>query len=224
MTTTHPRYRDRDGYIWEDREGFPMLVTPNGPAPTDYVTMQGVRHAYGPLVRVEQAEPAPRADTTPGAKTNRHDRRRAHNDRRIAEARKAEAATWERRLREELEARDAERDEEIAARDARIAELELLLHGTLDRRCSIPGCTASYQADTGPAPGLAWMRSTSPPVLLCPGHAHLMTGDTSHTPRLDHPTRTAACTCGHALPGPTLGHMGAAWIGHALNLLETDRG
>lgn len=62
MTTTHPWYRDRDGYVWEDREGFPMLVTPNGPAPTDYVTMQGVRHAYGPLVRVEQAEPAPRAD------------------------------------------------------------------------------------------------------------------------------------------------------------------
>jgi hypothetical protein len=68
------------------------------------------------------------------------------------------------------------------------------------------------------------MRSTSPPVLLCPDHAHLMTGDTPHTPRLDHTTRTAACACGHPLPGPTLGHMGTAWIAHALDLLETDRG
>lgn len=55
--TTHPRYRDRDGYIWEDREGYPMLVTPNGPAPTDFCTMQGVRHAYGPLTRIDHEEP-----------------------------------------------------------------------------------------------------------------------------------------------------------------------
>ena len=58
MSDKPDRYRDADGYVWEDREGFPMLVTPNGPAPTDYMTMQGVRHAYGPLVRIDHEEPS----------------------------------------------------------------------------------------------------------------------------------------------------------------------
>jgi hypothetical protein len=53
------RYRDADGYIWEDREGYPMLVTRTGPAPTDFCTMQGVLHAYGPLVRIEHDEKTP---------------------------------------------------------------------------------------------------------------------------------------------------------------------
>ena len=56
MPDTHLRFRDADGYVWEDREGYPLLVTPNGPAPTDFCTMQGVRHAYGPLVRINPTE------------------------------------------------------------------------------------------------------------------------------------------------------------------------
>lgn len=117
----------------------------------------------------------------------------------------------------------------LAARDARIAELELLLHGTLDRRCSIPGCAVSHNAGTGPPPEEAtaarhWLRKSAPSLLLCPDHSHLWEGDTPHTPRLDHTTRTCACSCGHPLPGPTLGHMGTAWVAHALNLLEADRG
>lgn len=110
----------------------------------------------------------------------------------------------------------------LADRDARIRELEGKVRGALDRRCVIPGCPASYRADTGPDPGAQWMRSTSPSVLLCPDHAHLMTGATPHVPRLDHDTRTCACTCGHPLPGPTLGQMSTAWIAHALALLDAD--
>ncbi|GAA1457617.1 hypothetical protein NE857_21480 [Nocardiopsis exhalans] len=156
-------------------------------------------------------------------------RRLAYTERRVELAREAEANTWKRRLREELEAHDAEQAEEIALRDTRIAELEQLLHGTLDRRCDIPGCAASHNAETGPPPeettaARHWLRKPSPPILLCPDHSPLWEGNTPHTPRLDHTTRTCACTCGHPLPGPTLGHMGTAWVAHALSLLETDRG
>jgi len=117
----------------------------------------------------------------------------------------------------------------LAARDIRISELEVERYGTLARRCAIPGCLAFYDAADGPAPEQAtadrhWLRTSSPHLLLCPDHVHLWEGDTPHRPRLDHTTSTCACTCGHPLPGPTLGHMGAAWIAHALALLGADDG
>lgn len=49
---THPRYRDRHGRLWEDRDG-PLLIGPGGPQGTDYVTMQAIHHAYGPLEPVD---------------------------------------------------------------------------------------------------------------------------------------------------------------------------
>lgn len=51
--TAHPRYRDRHGRLWEDREGFPILIGPAGPQHTDFCTTQGIRHAYGPLESVD---------------------------------------------------------------------------------------------------------------------------------------------------------------------------
>lgn len=126
----------------------------------------------------------------------------------------AEAVSQRRRI-EGLE-------DQIADRDTRITELEKRLLGTLARRCSIPGCDASYDAFDGPPPEEQpphrhWMLSPSPSLTLCPDHSHLWP---THRPRLDHDTRACACTCGHPLPGPTLGHMGVAWIAHALAVLE----
>lgn len=65
-----------------------------------------------------------------------------------------------------------------------------------------------------------WLRKSSPHLLLWPDHAHLWQGDHPHVPHLDHATRTCACACGHPLPGPTLGHMEAAWVDHARELLK----
>ena len=115
---------------------------------------------------------------------------------------------------------------ELNERDTRIAELEKRLLGTLARRCSIPGCDASYDAVDGPPPeeqppNPHWMLSPSPSLTLCPDHAHLWP---THRPRLDHTTRLASCECGHPLPGPTLGHMATAWIAHALTVLEGESG
>lgn len=115
----------------------------------------------------------------------------------------------------------------LADRDARIRELEGKVCGTLDRRCVIPGCSASHPAETGPpaeetTAARHWLRKSSPALLLCPDHSRLWEGDTPHVPRMDYDTRTCACTCGHPLPGPTLGHMGTAWIAHALALLAAD--
>jgi len=94
--------------------------------------------------------------------------------------------------------------------------------GTVLRACSIPGCDATYDAVDGPpvheyTRERHWVRTSSPGILLCPDHAHLFT---HHAPRLDHATRTASCDCGLSLPGPTLGHMGAAWAAHATALLN----
>lgn len=50
--TNHPRYRDRHNRLWEDRDG-PLLIGPGGPQCTDYVTMQAIHHAYGPLTPVD---------------------------------------------------------------------------------------------------------------------------------------------------------------------------
>lgn len=52
MSDTHPRYRDRHGRLWEDRDG-PLLIGPGGPQGTDFCTMLAIQHAYGPLERVE---------------------------------------------------------------------------------------------------------------------------------------------------------------------------
>ena len=45
---THPRYRDRHGRIWEDRDG-PVLLTHDPDEYPDWVSMQAIHHAYGPL-------------------------------------------------------------------------------------------------------------------------------------------------------------------------------
>lgn len=97
--------------------------------------------------------------------------------------------------------------------------------GALLRACSIPTCPATYSAATGPpdhehTQERHWLRKSSPHLLLCPDHAHLWQGDHPHVPHLDHATRTCACACGHPLPGPTLGHMEAAWVDHARELLK----
>lgn len=52
---THPRYRDRRGRIWEDRDG-PVLLTPDPDEHPDWVSMQAIHHAYGPLVPVDAEE------------------------------------------------------------------------------------------------------------------------------------------------------------------------
>lgn len=53
--TTHPRYRDRHGRLWEDRDG-PLLLTPDPDEYPDWVSMQAIHHAYGPLVPVNAAQ------------------------------------------------------------------------------------------------------------------------------------------------------------------------
>lgn len=53
--TTHPRYRDRHGRLWEDRDG-PVLLTPDPDEYPDWVSMQAIHHAYGPLVPVDDEE------------------------------------------------------------------------------------------------------------------------------------------------------------------------
>lgn len=89
--------------------------------------------------------------------------------------------------------------------------------GTVPRACTLPDCPATYDAADGPPHGERWLRKASPSVVLCPDHTWLFD---HHVPRLDHDTRTCACDCGLSLPGPTLGHMGAAWVAHALALLN----
>lgn len=91
-----------------------------------------------------------------------------------------------------------------------------------DRACDAPGCAASYDAATGPTPGQRWLMYPTFGMHLCPDHTWLWH---SHRPGLDHTTRTAACACGLALPGPTLGDMERAWLSHARALLgmETEQ-
>lgn len=60
--TTHPRYRDRHGRLWEDRDG-PVLITHDPDEYPDWITMLAIQHAYGPLVPVDTTEEAP-ADAT----------------------------------------------------------------------------------------------------------------------------------------------------------------
>lgn len=90
------------------------------------------------------------------------------------------------------------------------------LTGAVLRSCSIPGCPATYDTADGPPHEERWLRKASPSVVLCPAHTWLFD---HHVPRLDHTTRTCSCDCGLSLPGPTLGHMGTAWVAHALTLL-----
>lgn len=52
---THPRYRDRHGRLWEDRDG-PVLLTPDPDEYPDWVSMQAIHHAYGPLELVSGSE------------------------------------------------------------------------------------------------------------------------------------------------------------------------
>lgn len=52
--TTHPRYRDRHGRLWEDRDG-PVLLTPDPDEHSDWVSMLAIHHAYGPLEPVDAA-------------------------------------------------------------------------------------------------------------------------------------------------------------------------
>lgn len=52
----HPRYRDAHGRLWEDRDGGPFLITERGPQPTEWISLHGVHHAYGPLTRVDHEE------------------------------------------------------------------------------------------------------------------------------------------------------------------------
>lgn len=52
----HPRYRDVHGRVWEDRDGGPFLIIGRDSEPTDWISMQGIRHAYGPLTRIEPAD------------------------------------------------------------------------------------------------------------------------------------------------------------------------
>lgn len=60
--TTHPRYRDRHGRLWEDRDG-PLLLTPDPDEYPDWVSMQAIHHAYGPLEPVSgTAQPATDSD------------------------------------------------------------------------------------------------------------------------------------------------------------------
>ena len=53
----HPRYRDAHGRVWEDRDG-PVLLAHDPDEYPDWVTMQAIHHAYGPLVPVD-TEQAP---------------------------------------------------------------------------------------------------------------------------------------------------------------------
>lgn len=53
--TTHTRYRDRHGRLWEDRDG-PVLLTPDPDEHSDWVSMLAIHHAYGPLVPVSGTE------------------------------------------------------------------------------------------------------------------------------------------------------------------------
>lgn len=49
------RYRDADGNIWAfDVDGFPLLRTATAWVDTEFITAQGVRHAYGPLTEITE--------------------------------------------------------------------------------------------------------------------------------------------------------------------------
>lgn len=59
---THPRYRDRHGRLWEDRDG-PVLLTHDPDEYPDWVSMQAIHHAYGPLEPVSgDAQPTTDSD------------------------------------------------------------------------------------------------------------------------------------------------------------------
>jgi hypothetical protein len=50
---------------------------------------------------------------------------------------------------------------------------------------------------------------------MCGDHSNNWIGDTgTHVPRLDHLSKTAACSCGTPLAGPTLGDMKRAYHQH----------
>lgn len=63
--TTRPRYRDRHGRLWEDRDG-PVLLTHDPDEYPDWVSMQAIHHAYGPLERVDHEDTAITALTEGG--------------------------------------------------------------------------------------------------------------------------------------------------------------
>ena len=87
------------------------------------------------------------------------------------------------------------------------------------RTCNGPGCPAAYDAVPGPAGQTAerhWLMHPTFGMHMCPDHSPLWKRDRSgpHCPNLDHETSTAACSCGHPMPGPTLGQMGRAYLDH----------
>lgn len=96
------------------------------------------------------------------------------------------------------------------------------------RRCDAPGCAADYDAWTGPKGQTAerhWLHHPTFDLHMCPDHKDLWSLDKSgpHCPNLDHATRAAACSCGHPLPGPTLGRMTDAYLTHLAAALDQPK-
>lgn len=94
------------------------------------------------------------------------------------------------------------------------------------RSCDYPGCSAIYDAVTGPpgqTPDRCWRRHRSFFLELCPDHSPLWGGgDGPHVPRLNRETSAASCSCGEGLPGVTLGQMKEAYQGHLRSVFEAD--
>ncbi|MFV2172300.1 hypothetical protein ACFHW2_12050 [Actinomadura sp. LOL_016] len=91
------------------------------------------------------------------------------------------------------------------------------------RTCDRPSCTAAYDAATGPKGQTAerhWLLHKTFGMHMCPDHSGLWRRDKSgsHCPDLDRATRTAACSCGRPLPGPTLGDMKRTYLEHLVDL------
>jgi hypothetical protein len=88
------------------------------------------------------------------------------------------------------------------------------------RACDGPGCAEAYDAMTGPTghdTPTPWRLHKTFGLHMCPGHAAAFwgPGDGPHVPHLENrETTTAACSCGHVLPGPTLGDMRTSYLDH----------
>jgi hypothetical protein len=92
------------------------------------------------------------------------------------------------------------------------------------RACDAPGCTATYDAVTGPlgqTPERCWRLHRTFSLHLCPDHSWLTgAGEGPHMPRLDRESRSASCSCEESLPGITLGQMKEAYRRHIASLPE----
>jgi hypothetical protein len=89
------------------------------------------------------------------------------------------------------------------------------------RACDWPGCTAAFDiavlrdTDTGAAlaqPGQPWMQHPSFALHMCAARSGTWDKERAdaHIPSV----RPAACSCGHPLPGTTLGDMTGAYRAH----------